>query len=75
MVPSFFGFANQFVYVLRQPPLRSGRVVQVLPSLRTPRQPTEYPIAQRTEIRLGPEQELLIRVVRAADHEATDRHN
>jgi hypothetical protein len=46
-----FLFANQLVDLLRQPPLRPDGGVQILPSLRMMREPTEYPIAQRTEIR------------------------
>ena len=41
-----------------------------MPSFRTTREPIQYPVAQRTKIRLRLDQELLIRVVGAADHEA-----
>ena len=43
--------------------------MEILPALRAARQPTNDPTAQRTEIRLGLDQELLIRVVRAATQE------
>jgi hypothetical protein len=49
------------------------------PSRRAPftttREPTDDPITQRTEVRLWLDQELLIRIVRTADHEAACRRH
>src|SRR4030095_3697773 len=58
-----FQFANQLVNLLGQQPFGPDGGVQILPSFRTTREPIQYPVAQRTKIRLRLEQELLIRVV------------
>src|ERR1700730_13709669 len=60
-----FQFANKLVNLLGQPPLWPDGGMQILPSFRTTREPIQYPVAQRTKIRLRLDQELLIRVVRA----------
>jgi hypothetical protein len=60
--PFLFQLANNFIHVLRQPPLRLDRHMEILPPLRTSRQPTDDPIAQRAEVWLWLDQELLIRI-------------
>src|SRR5260221_11606841 len=54
-----FQFANQLVNLLGQPPFGPDGGVQILPSFRTTREPIQYPVAQRTKIRLRLDQELL----------------